>query len=338
MDATTHERETEALLRITRTMSDGVPFEEALHVMIEETRKRLAFDVFAVVLLDEATEALGIKIARGISNAFIKRYRRPIGTGATAKLLWSEEPVLLADAGAASAEYDELRLENDCASLLCVPIVVGGGGIGYIQVERSSGKPFTHDDLRFAQLVANLSGTAREMGWLREQTEQLTVVDPVTQTLKHNAFLRAFGRDLERAKILAVPTGVGLLDLDNFKPYSEIHGLNAGRKVLADVAGIVKTHLKGVDLLGRVGLDELVLAVFNVGDQDSAQRLFDSIREAVAKYGRSCGKPHPVATIGGVIIKPGQEAGDFTSLVLRLRYAQHLARDQGGNRVLFVEL
>jgi diguanylate cyclase (GGDEF)-like protein len=313
-----------------------VPFEEALHVTIEEARKRLAFDTFAVVLLDEESETLSIKIARGISNAFIKRYRRPIGSGATAKLIWGDEPVLVTAAEAGSPEYDELRLENEFAALLCVPIVVGGAGVGYIQVERSSGEPFTHDDLRFARLIANLSGAARDMGWLREQTEKLTVIDPVTQALKHNAFLRALGRELERAKILAVPTGIGLLDLDNFKPYSEIHGLKAGRKVLADVTGIVKAHLKGIDLLGRAGLDELVFAIFNVGDPDSAQRLFDSIREAVADYGRSCGEPHPVATIGATILEPGQEIGDSTALLLRLRYAQHLARDQGGNRVLFV--
>ena len=337
MDETLHERETESLLRLTRTISDCVPFEEVLHVMIEEARKRLGFQALAVVLIDEETETLGIKIARGVSNSFIKQYRRPIGSGVTVKLIWSEEPVLMVKADAGSAEYQELRLENDFGSLICVPIVLCGGAIGYMHVERAAGEPYTRDDLRFAQLIANLSASAREMAHLRTQTEQLTFLDPVTQALKSNAFLRALGRELERAKILSVRTAVGLLDLDNFKPYSEIHGLKAGRKVLADVAGIIRAHVKGIDLVGRFGLDDLMFAVFKVGDQQQAHRLFDTIREGVEEYGRSCPEPHPVATIGGLVIEPGEEIADFTPTVLKLRHALHAGRDRGGNVTQFVE-
>jgi diguanylate cyclase (GGDEF)-like protein len=337
MDEGLHERETDSLLRLTRTISDGVPFEEVLHVMIEEARKRFAFQALAVVLLDEETETLGIKIARGISNSFIKGYRRPIGSGVTARLIWSEEPVLMAEADAGSAEYRELKLENDFASLVCVPIVLCGGAIGYMHLERAAGEPYTRDDLRFAQLIANLSATAKEMGSLRTQTEQLTFIDQITQALKSNAFLRALGRELERARLLSVRTAVGLLDLDNFKRYSEIHGLKAGRKVLADVAGIIRAHLKGIDLVGRFGLDELMFAVFKVGDREEAYRLFDAIREGVEEYGRSCPEPHPLATIGGLVIEPAGEIADFTPTILKLRHALHAGRDRGGNVTHFVE-
>jgi GAF domain-containing protein len=154
------EGEIDSLLRLTRTISECVPFEEALHALVAEARKRFGFDAFAVVVLDEETEELGIKIARGVSNAFIKGYRRPIGSGVTAKLIWEERPVLMAAADKASPAYKELRLEKDFSSLMCVPIVVGGGGVGYMQVERTSGEPYTEADLRFAQLIARGERTA----------------------------------------------------------------------------------------------------------------------------------------------------------------------------------
>lgn len=337
MDATRCEQEAVALLRITRTISDGAPFEEVVHVMVEEAGKRLAFDAFAVLLVDVETEQLAIKLARRISHAFAKRYRRPIGGGVTAKLIFGEQPVLIAEADAASGEYRELRLEGEFTSLLCVPLVAGGGGVGYLHFERAGGEPFTPDDLGFTQLLANLGAVAREMGALREQNEQLTFADPVTGALKYNTFLRALRRELERAAIHSSHTAVGLLDVDNFKPYSEIHGLKAGRQLLADVAGITKARVKGIDLVGRLGLDDLILAVCKAGDRAEAERLFDSIRQAVEAHGRSCAEPHPVATIGGLFISPGQEIGDFTPIILRLRHALHLARNKGGNQVLFVE-
>lgn len=332
------ESEIDSLLRLTRTISECVPFEEALHALIEEARKRFGFDAFAVVVLDEETEELGIKIARGLSNSFIKGYRRPIGSGVTAKVIWEERPVLMAAADRASPAYKELRLEKEFSSLLCVPIVVGGGGgVGYMQVERTSGEPYTEADLRFAQLMANLGAAARVLGHLREENERLTVIDPVTQALKYHSFLRALGRELKRAKMLSVRSAVGLLDLDNFKAYSEIHGLKAGREVLAQVADIVKGRIKEFDLVGRFGLDELIFGIFKVGDRENARGLFESIREGVEAFGRGCPKPNPLATIGGLIIEPEQEVEDFTAMVMRLRHAMHAARDRGGNQVYFVD-
>ncbi|MBN1919146.1 MAG: sensor domain-containing diguanylate cyclase [Verrucomicrobia bacterium] len=327
----------ESLTRITRAISDGVPFEEALHVVVEEARKALPFDAFAVVLLDEETEHLFIKFARRISDAFVKRYRRAIGTGATARLLFGLQLFVIAEADARTAECAEFKLENDFASLLCAPIVVGGGGIGYLHFERALGNPFTEDEQNFARLLAGLCAAAREMCRLREQNEQLTYIDPVTQALKGNAFLRALRRELDRAAMLSARTGIGLLDLDNFRPYCEIHGLKAGRQLLADVTGLIKNHIKGIDLVGRLGLDDLIFTDCNVGDRAEAERLFEAIRRDVEALGRTCGEPCPVASIGGAIIEPGEDIGDFTPIMLRLRHALHRARDKGGNQVLFVE-
>jgi len=337
MDETTLDHEMDSLLQITRTISGSVPFEEALHVISKQVRKRPGFSAFAVVLLDEQTETLGVKIARGISNSFIKSYRRPIGSGVAAKLIWSEQPILIPEADASSPEYQELRLENDFTSLICAPIIVGDSGVGYMHVERSSGAPYTRDDLRHVQLIANLGAAAKVMDELRRQNEQLSFVDPVTQALKYHAFLRALVRELERARLHAARTAMGLLDLDNFRAYGEIHGLKAGHAVLTEVAGIIRSHIKGLDLVGRFGLDDLIFAVFKIGTRENAQQLFESIRAAVEAYGRSCGKPHPLASIGGLIIEPNQQIEDFTSTLHQLRHALHIARDRGGNQVLLAD-
>jgi diguanylate cyclase (GGDEF)-like protein len=289
------------------------------------------------VLLDEESETLGVKLARGISNAFIKSYHRPIGSGVAAKLIWSNQPVFIPQVDPASPEYRELRLENDFASLICVPIIVGDRGVGYMHLERASGEPYTSADLRYAQLVANLAAAAKVMDELRRQNEQLSFVDPVTQALKYHAFLRALVRELERARLHGVRMAVGLLDLDNFRPYGEIHGLKAGYAVLTEVAGIVRAHIKGVDLVGRFGLDDLIFAVLKIGDRENARELFESIRAAVEAYGRSCGPPHPLASIGGLFIEPNQVVEDFAGMLHQLRHALHAARDRGGNQVYFVE-
>ena len=55
------------------------------------------------------------------------------------------------------------------------------------------------------------------------------------------------------------PLGLVLIDIDHFKAVNDTHGHQAGDRVLAGLAALVRQHVRGQDLLGRWGGEEFLL-------------------------------------------------------------------------------
>ncbi|WP_457423393.1 GGDEF domain-containing protein [Roseateles sp. P5_E7] len=55
------------------------------------------------------------------------------------------------------------------------------------------------------------------------------------------------------------PLGLVLIDIDHFKAVNDTHGHQAGDRVLAGLAELVRQHVRGQDLLGRWGGEEFLL-------------------------------------------------------------------------------
>ncbi len=82
-----------------------------------------------------------------------------------------------------------------------------------------------------------------------------------------------------------------LLDLDRFKPINDEHGHDAGDAVLMAVAERLQSHMRGDDLVARLGGDEFVVLLG--GDLSDkrlealAQRLGEAIRRPVDYHGQA---------------------------------------------------
>jgi diguanylate cyclase (GGDEF)-like protein len=88
--------------------------------------------------------------------------------------------------------------------------------------------------------------------------------------------------ELSRARRFGRPLTLAYLDLDNFKLVNDRLGHAAGDVVLKKVAETIRSSIRGIDLLGRVGGDEFVMLFPETGP-DTANAVIERIQKGLLK-------------------------------------------------------
>lgn len=84
----------------------------------------------------------------------------------------------------------------------------------------------------------------------------------------------------ERIRNSNMSAGVAMIDLDDFKIYNDTFGHDAGDLVLTTVVGIIKDNIRRTDMLIRMGGDEFLLVMPDIGEQAFAGKL-NQIQEKI---------------------------------------------------------
>jgi diguanylate cyclase (GGDEF)-like protein len=105
-------------------------------------------------------------------------------------------------------------------------------------------------------------------------------------------------QELERAQRYARACSLLFLDLDHFKALNDGYGHAVGDAVLCEFADLVRTHLRGMDTVGRWGGEEFVAILPELSAED-ALYLAEAVRTAVAAHTfRIGGGLHLTCSIG----------------------------------------
>ncbi|MCR4762542.1 MAG: response regulator [Lachnospiraceae bacterium] len=110
-------------------------------------------------------------------------------------------------------------------------------------------------------------------------------------------------------KVCYVDAGVLLvIDLDSFKLVNDLYGHEAGDRVLAGFAGLLRSSFRAEDLVGRIGGDEFVAFLKDVSDEEAVvgiiHRLNDRLR-AVARNILGEDMEIPLGVSAGAVISTG---------------------------------
>jgi diguanylate cyclase (GGDEF)-like protein len=167
-------------------------------------------------------------------------------------------------------------------------------------------------------------------GALRELAEQ-AIRDPMTG-LYNRRFLREFlARELIRAKRAGTGLAAIMMDIDHFKRVNDSFGHDAGDLVLTEVATLLKSSIRGSDMVCRFGGEEFVL-VLTDATRAGALRRCEEIQAAIRRLEltyRDHSLGRPTASFG-VALFP-DHASDADSLInasdAALYEAKHAGRD-----------
>lgn len=166
----------------------------------------------------------------------------------------------------------------------------------------------------------------------RRQLETLATHDSLTGLHNRRAMEDELRIAVETYRRNHVRFGVAMLDLDHFKRINDHHGHEAGDRVLAAFASILRTSTRKVDRVFRYGGEEFVM-LFPGVDLAGLRTVTNNLRASISAELR--GPDGTVTTsIGAALLVDGEDEYD---LLGRVDAALYQAKATGRDRIVVDE-
>jgi diguanylate cyclase (GGDEF)-like protein len=223
------------------------------------------------------------------------------GSSGVVELLW---PVGIALIGfAAWYETDmraQIRLEG--WGLLVAPTLFGWATValvGYGNFRRLGPLGLVLAGITLLLVMLRTALTFRENAAIaRELSDDVvhSMRDALTGLPNHRAFHEALDREVSLARRHHRDLSVVMIDVDDFRLVNELHGHEAGDRVLAEIALRIEATMRSEDVLARLGGEELACLLPSTGAQ-AAWRAAERARVAV--------ESEPFAEVGRITVSAG---------------------------------
>ena len=167
-----------------------------------------------------------------------------------------------------------------------VPIQVRRGDIiGVLAVDNLfTQRRLTQKDIASLADFATQAGMAIETVRLHERVRQLSVTDELTQLYNRRYFERFLEDEIARSARYKHPCALLYADLDRFKDINDHYGHPVGDEVLKFSANFLRTHLRNIDVVARVGGEEFAAILPETGSSEArlvAHRLVQVFSETM---------------------------------------------------------
>ncbi len=173
----------------------------------------------------------------------------------------------------------------------------------------------------------------RACGRRNEQLEELSTIDPVTGLYTRRTITEVLEREWGRARRHDTPLTVLMADLDHFKQVNDTYGHVAGDAVLRGVSQLLARQLRGTDVAGRYGGEEILVVLSQSGTQGGAV-VAERWREAAEGASFRSGDVSQVSitvSIGVAALRPDHRNPE--QLVHAADSVLYRAKNLGRNRV-----
>jgi anti-sigma regulatory factor (Ser/Thr protein kinase)/putative methionine-R-sulfoxide reductase with GAF domain len=145
--------EIRGLQRLSDPALSELGLEEFLDELLNRVRDSLAVDTVAILLLDQATNQLVARAAKGIEEEVEQGVRIPIGEGFAGRIANERVAIFIADVDHADILNPILR-EKGIRSLLGTPLIVEGVLIGVLHIGSLKPRAFSARDLAVLDFAA----------------------------------------------------------------------------------------------------------------------------------------------------------------------------------------
>ena len=175
---------------------------------------------------------------------------------------------------------------------------------------------------RVRRMAHESAAIARERAELMATLAEVARTDDLTGLANRRAWDEALDRELARARREETPLSIGIVDLDRFKDYNDVHGHQAGDRLLKQLAAAWRQDLRVTDVIARYGGEEFALALPGCDLMD-ATALIERLRAST---------PPEQTVSAGLAVWDGQESAE--ALFGRADRALYAAKEGGRDRIV----
>jgi len=192
---------------------------------------------------------------------------------------------------------------------------------------------FSKETRTLAEWLASQAAVALDNARLHDIVQQQAITDELTGLVNRRRFIEALDAEIERARRLGSPLAIVLADLDNFKQVNDEFGHHGGDVVLRTFADLIRSHVREVDVSGRIGGEEFAILLPET-DRDDAARVAERMRRSLSAVSIAISADRSIRTassFGVAELAPDQSGDD---LLRAADAALYRAKDSGKNRVV----
>jgi diguanylate cyclase (GGDEF)-like protein/PAS domain S-box-containing protein len=290
----------------------------------EEKDLRLAGTVF-----DSSQQGIIITDAEGMIVRVNPAYCRM--TGYLAEDLVGKNPRILQSGLHERSFYREMWAE----------LILNGRWQGELMNRRKNGERYIQwaniDAVRTEQgdmLYVGITSDISELVYTRERLAHLAYYDTLTSLPNRVLFQDRLNQALNQARRDKEHFALILADMDNFKTVNDTLGHDAGDDLLVEVARRLKSSVREVDTVARIGGDEFALILMRTQGPEDAAKVAANVVEALSRPYRIQGLEIAGGASLGVTFWPSD--GDTPEILLKhADVAMYRAKERGRNNYQF---
>ena len=221
--------------------------------------------------------------------------------------------------------------------LLGLPLLYAQVALG-VAVIFSSGPRETMPPSALAEMrrLTQQASLAVELSRVRGLADHRNPIDPVTGLLNREHFFGLADREFRRSWRFGERIAALQLDVDDFAKLHLLLGPNEADEIMRHVARSVHTHVRNIDIVGRLDADKLGVLLLNAA-RDVGASVAERLRRSVAEIELPTSEgPWQVTASVGVAIYPREQCSSVHDLFGLAAQAARTAKRAGRNRVVGV--
>lgn len=187
-----------------------------------------------------------------------------------------------------------------------VPLNSVSNNYGALFLELRSRSGITNYDLRLLEMLAEHTGSAIEQVHLTKLLNTSSIMDPETGILNAPAFYMRLNEELSRCKDFKNNITLFAFKIDNYAAFNSEEHVDRLQKVIFGVIEIMKKHIKGYDIFGKIERETFGVGLYGLSLTD-AQLWAERVRSDVAKNVININSKKFSVTISGGLASAGQK-------------------------------
>lgn len=184
-------------------------------------------------------------------------------------------------------------------------------------------------DMRFIGLTRDITKNIT----YEKELERIATIDQLTNIFNRRKLNEMLQANKELADRYAIPFGVIMIDIDNFKKVNDFYGHSVGDITLQTFASIMIEHSRKSDIVGRWGGEEFLIIIPHA-TKESIMIFAENLRIKIENYNFK-DIQHATASLGVSIFTKDDS---YDEVVARADKALYNSKESGKNCVNFLDI
>jgi len=300
------ERLNTVLYNISKAANSDISLNQLYPLIHQELNNIIDATNFFIALVDVEKDEMSFPYHRDEKDNDFPTRKLSRANNLTAYIIRSVQSLLvnqkqivkMADEG--DIKLESVGIVTADTHWLGVPLKIKNKIIGAMVVQGYiSPHLFSKKDIQLMEFVSSQIATAIQRKQMEEEMEKLAHFDSLTGACNRGYGLSLLERELKFARRRKTPFLLIYIDIDDFKNINDTFGHGEGDQALKKVVKLLKSALREIDIICRMGGDEFLL-IFPDSSQKNLPIINERFNKNLIKLNQTIKKPYKISFSIGI--------------------------------------